>query len=195
MNVKATPYLIYEVYRGLERPFKLFAGEESIWSLCRYIVGLLADVARKTCRGIADAVPGTSSQRLQELLTNTNWGHDSFSRERVGYMCSRATCKDGSIIVDDTGLPKQGKSSCGVARQYSGTLRKVGNCQVIASTQCADDKYNWPVNARLYLPEEWANNLDRRKRCHVPEDVRFMTKIEITLGLIDEAAVSLVTFG
>jgi len=58
---------------------------------------------------------------------------------------------------------------------------------VIVTTQYADEKYNWPVNASLYLPEEWANDPDRRERCHVPEDVRFMTKTEIALGLIDEA--------
>lgn len=96
MNVRATPYPIYEVYRGLERYFKLFAREESIWSLCRYIVGLLADVARKTCQGIADAVPGTSSQRLQELLTNTKWDHDGFNRRRVEQLSRRATYKAGS---------------------------------------------------------------------------------------------------
>ena len=186
-NIKATPYPIYEIYKGLERYFGLFTREESIWSLCRYIVGLLADIARKTCQGIADAVPGTSSQRLQEFLTNTKWDHDSFNRQRVEYMSKRATYKDGSIIIDDTGLVKQGKGSCGVARQYSGTLGKVGNCQVIVSTQYADDKYNWPVNARLYLPEEWANNPDRRKKCHIPEDVQFMTKTEIALCLVDEA--------
>jgi len=148
------------------------------------VVGLLGDIARKTCQGIADAIPGTSSQRLQELLTNTKWDHDSFNRQRVEYMSRRATYKGGSIIIDDTGIPKQGKGSCGVARQYSGTLGKVGNCQVIVTTHYADAKYSWPVNARLYLPEEWANDPDRCKRARVPEDVRFMPKTEIALRLV-----------
>jgi len=86
MNVKATPYPICEIYKGLERYSGLFRREESIWALCRYVVGLLGETARKTCQGIADAVPRTSSQRLQELLTNSKWDYESFNRQRVEYM-------------------------------------------------------------------------------------------------------------
>ena len=138
MFVKATPYPIYEIYKDLEPCFDLFVREESRWTLERYIVGLLADIPRKNCQGIADAVPNTSSQRLQELLTNTDWDEQAFNSRRVEHLSRSAACEDGSIIIDDTGIPKQGKGSVGVARQYSGTLGKVGNCQVVVSLQYAD---------------------------------------------------------
>jgi SRSO17 transposase len=187
MFIKATPYPVYEIYKALEPHFDLFPREESRWSLERYVVGLLADIPRKNCQGIADAVPGTSSQRLQELLTNTDWDEQALNTHRVRHLSRAAACEDGSIIIDDTGIPKQGKSSVGVARQYSGTLGKVGNCQVIVSLQYADERDTWPVNARLYLPHEWADDSERRRKVHVPDEVAFKTKADIALGMLDEA--------
>jgi SRSO17 transposase len=87
--------------------------------------------------------------------------------------------------LDDTGFPKQGKHSVGVARQYSGTLGKTGNCQIGVSLNYACDDGCFPVDFQLYLPEEWASDSGRRAKAGVPEEVRFRRKWEIGWEMID----------
>ena len=79
-------------------------------------------------------------------------------------------------IVDDTGFPKKGTHSVGVARQYCGQLGKQDNCQVAVSLSVANDHASLPIAYRLYLPESWANDADRRAKAGIPEDVVFRTK-------------------
>jgi SRSO17 transposase len=81
---------------------------------------------------------GTSEQRLQEFLTNMQWDAGDLNRQRVQKMIAEATLGDAVLILDDTGFPKHGKAPVGVARQYSGTLGQVGNCQ-LAVTCCYMD--------------------------------------------------------
>jgi len=102
-------------------------------------------------------------------------------------MVERATKEDGSIIIDDTGFRKDGKCSVGVSRQYSGTLGKIGNCQIAVSLQYTDSLYSWPVNARLYLPENWTKDEARMQKAKVPEGTTFKTKAQIALDLLDQA--------
>jgi SRSO17 transposase len=94
---------------------------------------------------------------------------------------------DGVLIFDDTGFAKQGRCSVGVARQYSGTLGKVGNCQVAVNCHYAERTLAWPVATRLYLPRPWAEDATRRRRAGVPAGVGFRTKPEIALELLDQA--------
>ena len=84
-------------------------------------------------------------------------------------------------IIDDTGLPKKGRHSVGVARQYCGQLGKEDNCQVAVSLSIANEHASLPVAHRLYLPQEWAEDCDRRRKAGVPEDIGFKTKHEIAL--------------
>ena len=90
-------------------------------------------------------------------------------------------------IVDDTGLPKKGKHSVGVARQYCGQLGKQDNCQIAVSLSVANDHASLPIAYRLYLPEAWANDRARRAKAGVPEDIVFRTKPEIALDQIRAA--------
>jgi SRSO17 transposase len=94
---------------------------------------------------------------------------------------------DGALIFDDTGFAKQGTSSAGVQRQYSGTLGKVANCQITVNCHLAERTLAWPVATRLYLPERWASDAERRTKAHIPKDVVFKTKPEIALDLLDQA--------
>lgn len=84
-------------------------------------------------------------------------------------------------IIDDTGFPKKGKHSVGVARQYCGQLGKQDNCQAAVSLSLANRHASLPVRYQLYLPQEWASDARRRKKAGVPEEIVFQTKPEIAL--------------
>src|SRR5512135_808275 len=169
-------------------PFRIrFKRSEGPQTLERYLTGLLTELPNKNCDTIAQAVPGTSEQRLQGLLTTIDWDEEDLNRQRVERVLALPTEGDGVLIVDDTGFAKQGKSSVGVARQYSGTLGKTGNCQVAVNCHYAERTIAWPVATRLYLPEPWADDADRRKKAQVPDEVPFQTKPQIALGLLDRA--------
>lgn len=160
---------------------------ESREAMERYATGLLADLDRKTAAGIGRALPGTNAQRVQEFLTNTAWDFREMDRLRIEHMSTHASVGDGVVVIDDTGIAKKGKHSVGVGRQYSGTLGRVDNCQVLVTAHYVDRVFDWPVTARLYLPESWARDSDRRRKAHVPRDLVFQTKGRIGLALLDEA--------
>jgi SRSO17 transposase len=170
------------------RPFHVhFQRSEARHALERYLTGMLTEHPNKNCDTIAQVVPGTSEQSLQGLLTAMRWDEDDLNAQRVQRLSALPTEGDAALIFDDTGFAKQGQCSAGVARQYSGTLGKVGNCQVSVNCHYAERTIAWPVATRLYLPKEWAGDGDRRRRAKVPEGVAFQTKPEIALGLLDRA--------
>ena len=169
-------------------PFRAhFQRSDGPQTLERYLTGLLTEHPNKNCDTIAQVVPDTSEQRLQGLLTTIDWNEDDLNRQRVERLLTLPTEGDGVLIFDDTGFAKQGKSSVGVARQYSGTLGKTGNCQVTVNCHYAERTIAWPIATRLYLPEHWADDADRRKKAKVPEDIAFRTKPQIALELLDRA--------
>jgi hypothetical protein len=115
------------------------------------------------------------------------WDEEALNRQRVQWMVATATLGHGVLLLDDTGFPKQGKASVGVARQYSGTLGKVGNCQIAVTCCYSDPLATWPVGVRLYLPQVWTEDPDRCRKARVPEEVAFQTKPQIALSLLDQA--------
>jgi SRSO17 transposase len=170
------------------RPFHVhFVRSEGRQSLQRYLTGLLTEHPNKNCDTLAAVVPGTNQQRLHNLLTGISWDEDDLNGQRVRTLMRLPTEGDAVLIFDDTGFAKQGKCSVGVKRQYSGTLGKQGNCQVSVNCHYAERTIAWPVATRLYLPREWATDQPRRQKAKVPEDVRFQTKPEIALALLDSA--------
>ncbi len=163
---------------------------QSRHALERYTTGLLADLRRKTASDLGRAVAGTNGQRLQEFLTRTGWDSGAMDRLRVQHMVAQASVGWGVQIIDDTGFAKKGTYSVGVARQYSGTLGRVDNCQVLVTSHYVDRCFDWPIAARLYLPEGWAQDEARLRRAKVPGDITFKTKGEIALELIDAGIVA-----
>jgi len=159
----------------------------------RYLTGLLTDLPHKTCDTIADAIAGTSIERLQHLLTDAAWNPLELDEARVKRLLSLHPVTDGILIFDDTGLPKKGTASVGVAAQYSGTLGKIGNCQVVVSAEyLADDPasstpFHFPISAQLFLSESWTQDAERRQQARVPQQIEQQTKPEIALGLLDRA--------
>src|SRR6266540_1533281 len=91
-------------------------------------------------------------------------------------------------VIDDTGFPKFGRYSVGVAPQYCGALGKVANCQVGVSVHAATDQASCPIDWRLFLPEEWDTDTERRRRAHVPQAERHRPKWQLALDMLDELA-------
>jgi SRSO17 transposase len=187
---KASSDPLPEIAEFLQPFAPLFRRSQSRHSLERYITGLLTDLDRKNCDTIAAALAGTSTERLQHLLTDADWDSLKLDGARVRSLSAR-TPKGGVLVIDDTSFPKQGKASVGVARQYCGALGKRANCQVVVSAEYVADEpessrpLHWPVCAQLYLPEGWANDPQRRERSHVPERVIFRSKPQIALSVVD----------
>ena len=100
----------------------------------RYSTGLLTDLPRKTCDGIAAAVAGTTVERLQHLLTDADWDPVALDQERTGQMVD-ASPAGGVLAIDDTTFPKKGKHSVGVTHQYCGELGKRANCQAFVTAE------------------------------------------------------------
>ncbi len=183
--LKAATSPLEDLDEFLELFGSLVRRPESRHAMERYTTGLLTDLRRKTASDIGRAVAGTNAQRLQEFLTRTAWDPQEMDRLRIGHMMSRASVGEGVQIVHDTGFAKKGSHSVGVARQYSGTLGRVDNCQVLVTTHYVDRVFDWPLTSRVYLPLSWVQDSARRAAAEVPTQVRFQTKGEIALRLID----------
>ena len=183
---KAGAEPLAELAAFLEPFSEVVRRSESKHALERYTTGLLSDLSRKTAAQMGHALPGTNDQRLQEFLTNTAWDAREMNRLRIAHMVKHASGGEGVLVVDDTGIAKKGTHSVGVARQYSGTLGRVDNCQVLVTAHYVDGVFDWPVMARLYLPERWTKDPARCRKAQVPSQTGFQTKGEIALELIDK---------
>jgi SRSO17 transposase len=164
-----------------------FSQSPSAETLRQYLTGLLSEHPNKNCDTLAEVVPETNEQQFNHLLTDMVWDEHALNRQRIARMQTLPSEGDGVLIFDDTGFEKKGRHSVGVARQYTGTAGKVTNCQVTVNCHYAERTLAWPVATRLYLPQEWAEDGERRRQAHVTEAVRFQTKAELALALLDEA--------
>jgi SRSO17 transposase len=193
MVPKASPDALPELAAFLAPFAPLFRRHTSRDSMERYLTGLLTDLPHKTADTIAAAVAGTSTERLQHLLTDATWDALALDEARVKRLLAIHPPTAGVLVFDDTGLPKKGTESVGVAAQYSGTLGKIGKCQVVVSAEylagdpASSRPFHWPVSAQLYLPESWITDQERRKRTRVPAQIGQQTKPEIALSLLDRA--------
>jgi SRSO17 transposase len=189
---KASPETLPELAAYLAPFAPLFRRSTSRESLERYVTGLLTALPHKNCDTIAAAVAATSTARLQHLLTDAVWAPQALDHQRVQALVAQSPSQ-GILVLDDTGLPKQGRSSVGGARQYSGTLGKIAHCQVVVSAHYVADEptsrapVHWPVTAQLYLPEAWATDGARRAQVHVPTEVALQTQPALALALVDRA--------
>jgi SRSO17 transposase len=158
-----------------------------------YCTGLLLPGERKSVEPMAARIaPGrvqAQHQAMHHVVAKAAWD-DAAVLRAVREWVLPAIERHGPIrywIVDDTGFPKQGKHSVGVARQYCGQLGKQDSCQVAVSLSVANDHASLPVAHRLYLPETWAEDPARRAKAGVPEEVTFETKPAIALGQLRQA--------
>ena len=158
-----------------------------------YCIGLVLPGERKSVEPMAArTAPARVSAQHQSLLHFVgvgDWSDDKVLA-KVSELTLPAIERHGPIqvwIIDDTSFPKKGRHSVGVQHQYCGQLGKEANCQVAVSLSVANHFASLPVGCRLYLPKDWATDRARRKKAKVPDDIRFKTKPQIALDLIERA--------
>ncbi len=163
--------------------------EQRIEALAWYCQGLGFEVEAKTALGLAAAMDPDAvqakRQRMQRALQLGRFGHEAvFERLQETIFESG---KVQAYCIDDTGIEKKGEHSVGVHRQYSGTLGKIGNCQVIVSLHGVSDSFGACLGLQLYLPEAWGADAARREQANIPSAVEFQKKWQIALSLLDSA--------
>ena len=125
--------------------------------------------------------------RMQALLGRSRWEADALRNTVRNYVVEALGCASGVLVVDETGFLKKGRHSVGVGRQYSGTAGRIENCQVGVFLSYASAYGQALIDRRLYLPEAWAKDRERRRKAQVPEDIEFATKPTIARDLITSA--------
>lgn len=158
-----------------------------------YCTGLLLPGERKSVEPMAARLEPDNVRRMHQslhhLVADAPWSDEDVLRQ-VRHSVLPALEKKGAIvcwIVDDTGFPKKGPHSVGVARQYCGQVGKQDNCRVAVSLSVANWNASLPISWRLYLPELWTGDPDRRKQAGIPEQIEFQTKPQIALDQIRQA--------
>jgi SRSO17 transposase len=176
-----------EMLGGLARKDQRAAGE-------LYVRGLLTDGLRKSMVPMAERL-GADPQRLQQFITSSTWDYAAVRRNVARWFASGQPVE--ALVVDDTGFPKDGSASPCVARQYSGTLGKIGNCQVGVSVHLASEHASCAADWRLFCPQSWDDQaLDdpvaaagarrRRELARIPDQVRHTEKWRLALEMIEE---------
>jgi SRSO17 transposase len=159
-----------------------------------YLRGLLLDGKRKSiepmAKRLASGDPAADAyaleQALQQFVNQSPWDPVPVRRR----LAERMTAAIGpqAWVIDDTAFPKFGRHSVGVAAQYCGALGKVANCQVGVSVHAATEQASCPLDWRLFLPEEWDADAERRRKAHVPQAERHRPKWQLALDMLDELA-------
>lgn len=150
-----------------------------------YVHGILLEGGRKTAAGMAQRFGG-DIQALQQFVNQSPWDFYMVRQTLARQMMDQA-CGPGAWIVDDTGFPKKGKHSVAVARQYTGTLGKIGNCQVAVSLNYATGEGCFPVDFQIYLPQNWIDDVNRRENAGIPPEITFKTKWQLAAEMLVRA--------
>ena len=172
----------------------LFTQERVAASAGLFLDGLLGDERRKTGWMRAEAAGDPGPWRQQAILGRGRWDADALRDIVRDYALEKLADEDAVLVIDETGFLKQGKASCGVARQYTGSAGKITNCQIgvfACYVSCHGHAF---IDRVLYLPKEWTDNSARMRAAHVPDDVGFATKPQIARRMIARAIAEKVPF-
>jgi SRSO17 transposase len=153
-----------------------------------YVRGLIEHGGRKSLQPTLFRLEETPAryESMQQFLADSPWDPELLVRA-----CAERVAPEIGVtawVVDDTGIVKDGKHSPGVKRQYSGTLGKIGNCQVTVSVHAVGERGTLPLGWRLYLPDEWCDDRERRRKAKIPDEVCFQTKSALAGDLCEQAA-------
>ena len=153
-----------------------------------YVRGLIEQGGRKSLQPTLFRLEESPAryESMQQFLADSPWDPTLLVRASAELVAPEIGVT--AWVVDDTGIVKDGKHSPGVKRQYSGTLGKIGNCQITVSVHAVGERGTLPLGWRLYLPEEWCDDLERRRKAKIPDQVGFQTKPELAAGVCEAAA-------
>ena len=165
-------------------------------SFAMYAMGLVSESERKSMEPLAARASGTpghasaAHQRLHHFIANTSWSDHEVRLEAARYAIAAMEERDPVVawVIDDTGFLKQGKHSVGVQRQYTGSAGKTASCQIGVSLSVTTRTEHLPIDFRLFLPESWMEDPERRRKAKIPEEMTFETKHDLALGMIEQAA-------
>jgi SRSO17 transposase len=173
-----------------------FAGEVLVEAMNRpvqlangglYLRGLLEQGSRKSLEPMVERLSSDADyQSMQQFVADSPWDPALVVKAVAERVASEIDVE--AWVLDDTGFPKDGKDSPGVKRQYSGTLGKTGNCQIGVSVHAVGARGTVALGWALYLPEEWCEDAERRKKAKIPEEIEFETKPELAAQLVERAA-------
>jgi SRSO17 transposase len=173
-----------ELDRFLDRFAPLFGRGEDQAHARRFVQGLLHGGERRNAENIAQAMSGGPVRSLQAFITTGTWRDGAVLDELRRSVLEGLADDDAVWNSDETGFPKKGTKSVGVKRQYSGTLGRTDNCQVAVFANYCSTKGHTFIDRRLFLPEEWAADRDRREEAGVPPGVVFRTKPQLALEMV-----------
>jgi SRSO17 transposase len=165
----------------------LFPRKEVREQARNYLQGLLAPVERKNGWQLAEHLGQLNPYRLQHLLDRAVWDADLITQQLGRFVLKHLGAPEGVAVLDETGFLKKGEHSCGVKRQYTGTAGRVENCQVGVFLSYASHHGQALLDRELYLPKEWADDKERRDKAKVPEEVKFATKPQLALKMLERA--------
>lgn len=172
----------------------LFSQKRVAVSAGQFLDGLLGEERRKTGWMRAEAAGDAGPWRQQAILGRGHWDADAL-RDIVGdYALETLADADAVLVIDETGFLKQGKASCGVARQYTGSAGKITNCQIGVFASYVSRHGHAFIDRALYLPKAWVDDRNRMDKAHVPQSVGFATKPALALAMIERAIASNVPF-
>jgi len=174
---------------------KVFPSEPGFRTAKKYMEGLLSPIERKNGWQMAEVLGDATPYSLQQFLYRGGFSPDRLRDELRSYVDDKLGDEDGVLVTDETGFLKQGKMSCGVKRQYSGTAGRIENCQIGVFLTYASNKGHAPIDRRLYIPEEWFEDPQRCRKAGIPETATFKTKPKMALEMIQEATVAGIRYG
>jgi SRSO17 transposase len=173
----------------------LFTQERVATSAGQLLDGLLGEERRKTGWMRAEAAGDPGPWRQQAILGRGRWDADALRDIVCDYALETLAENDAVLVIDETGFLKQGKASCGVARQYTGSAGKITNCQ-IGVFACYVSRHGHAfIDRALYLPKAWTDDPARMKAAHVPAETRFATKPALAGAMIERALAAKTPFG
>jgi len=172
----------------------LFTQERVAASASQFLDGLLSDERRKTGWMRAEAAGDPGPWRQQAILGRGRWDADALRDIVRDYVVETLGAKDAVLVIDETGFLKQGRASCGVARQYTGSAGKITNCQIGVFAAYVSQRGHAFIDRALYLPKSWTNDPARLSKAHVPADVGFATKPALAARMIERAIAARVPF-
>jgi SRSO17 transposase len=195
VSVEATLELWASSLRDVKRRLRpLFAQERSAANAGLFLDGLLGDERRKTGWMRAEAAGDPGPWRQQALLGRDRWDADALRDLVCEYVLEHLSDNDAVLVLDETGFLKQGKASCGVARQYTGSAGKITNCQIGVFATYVSRHGHAFIDRALYLPKSWTDDPVRLRATSVPEDVDFATKPQLAARMIARAEAAGVPF-